>query len=151
MVIIIFLFKKKILNSFSENYITEPSLKRTRSAFLGKFKKFIKLIFRHYGKLYENGMNGIRINSSHGTREFHKSIIEESRKVNPDGYIVYDIKGPKIRLGDIPEQLHVKAGDVVVLRTDVSKPEGSDYPRVSSFDNGIPVTYGKYLSLTYDP
>jgi len=96
-------------------------------------------------------MNGIRINSSHGTREFHKSIIEESRKVNPDGYIVYDIKGPKIRLGDIPEQLHVKAGDVVVLRTDVSKPEGSDYPRVSSFDNGIPVTYGKYLSLTYDP
>jgi pyruvate kinase len=94
-------------------------------------------------RLYENGMNGIRINSSHGTREFHKSIIEESRKVNPNGYIVYDIKGPKIRLGDIPEQLHVKAGDVVVLRTDISKPEGSDYPVVDSLDNGIPVTYGK--------
>ena len=38
-------------------------------------------------KLYENGMNGIRINSSHGTREFHKSVIEKSRKTK----IAYDI------------------------------------------------------------
>jgi pyruvate kinase len=94
-------------------------------------------------KLYESGMNGIRINSSHGSREYHKSLIEESRKVNPDGYIVYDIKGPKIRLGDIPEQLHIKAGDFIILRTDIPKPKDSDYPVVDSFDNGIPVTYSK--------
>ncbi|MDD4107138.1 MAG: pyruvate kinase [Prolixibacteraceae bacterium] len=94
-------------------------------------------------QLYANGMNGIRINSSHGTREFHKSIIEESRRVNPRGYIVYDIKGPKIRLGDIPEPLPVKAGDFLILRTDISKPAGSDYPAVDSFEYGIPVTYNE--------
>jgi len=94
-------------------------------------------------ELYKNGMNGIRINSSHGTRDFHKSIIDESRKVNPQGYIVYDIKGPKIRLGDIPEPLPVKAGDYLLLRTDIPKPAGSDYPVINSFEYGIPVTYSE--------
>jgi pyruvate kinase len=54
---------------------------------------------------------------------------------------VYDIKGPKIRLGDIPEPLPVKAGDRIVLRTDVPKPDGSDYPAVRSASGGIPVTF----------
>ncbi len=91
--------------------------------------------------LYQHGMNGIRINSSHGSREFHRSIIEKSRKVNPKGFIVYDIKGPKIRLGDLPEPLFVKAGDFIVLRTDIPKPAGSDYPLVDSLAYGLPVTY----------
>ncbi|MBN1894590.1 pyruvate kinase [bacterium] len=92
-------------------------------------------------KLYGEGMNGVRINSSHGTRDFHQSVIEESRKANPGGIVVYDIKGPKIRLGDIPEPLPVKAGDHIVLRTDIPKPDGSDYPVVHSLSEGIPVTF----------
>jgi pyruvate kinase len=92
-------------------------------------------------QLYENGMNGIRINSSHGSHELHKKVIEQSRKANPNGYIVYDIKGPKIRLGDIPEPLNVKAGDTLLLRTDIPKKKGSGYPETDSFDEGIPVTY----------
>jgi pyruvate kinase len=92
-------------------------------------------------KLYENGINGIRINSSHGDYDFHRTAIERSREANPGGYIVYDIKGPKIRIGDIPEPLPVKAGDRLVLRTDITKPRNSEYPAVSSFYEGIPVTY----------
>lgn len=92
-------------------------------------------------RLYGNGMNGIRINSSHGSHEYHKTAIERSRKANPDGYIVYDIKGPKIRLGDIPEPLNVKAGDTLLLRTDFPKKTGSGYPSINSFDEGIPVTW----------
>ena len=92
-------------------------------------------------KLYDNGMNGIRINSSHGSHDFHKTVIERSRKANPGGYIIYDIKGPKIRLGDIPEPLNVKAGDALLLRTDIPKKKETGYPAINSFDEGIPVTY----------
>jgi pyruvate kinase len=93
--------------------------------------------------LYANGLSGIRINSSHGDEASHRKAIAESRRINPRGYIVYDIKGPKIRLGDLPEPLKVKAGDIVVLRTDLPKPPGSEYPKVTSFADGIPVTYEK--------
>ncbi len=92
-------------------------------------------------ELYRNGMSGIRINSSHGDRELHRAAIEHSRRACPSGYIVYDIKGPKIRLGDLPEPLPIKAGQRLVLRTDLPKPPGSDYPKIDSFDQGIPVTY----------
>lgn len=94
-------------------------------------------------KLYKSGLNGIRINSSHGSRDFHRKVIERSRQANPEGYIVYDIKGPKIRLGDIPEPLNVKAGDTLLLRTDIPKEADSGYPAVTTFDKGIPVTYNK--------
>lgn len=92
-------------------------------------------------QLYAKGLSGVRINSSHGSREFHQSIIEESRSVYSEGYIVYDIKGPKIRIGDLPEPLPVKAGDLINLRTDIQKPDGTDYPSVDSFSAGLPVTY----------
>ncbi len=92
-------------------------------------------------QLYYNGMNGIRINSSHGSHESHRTVIERSRKANPEGYIVYDIKGPKIRLGDIPEPLTVKAGDTLLLRTDIPKKKSTGYPEVISFNDGIPVAF----------
>ena len=56
----------------------------------------------HLEAMYKEGMTGIRINSSHGSPEAHALAIERSRAVNPEGYVVYDIKGPKIRLGDLP-------------------------------------------------
>ena len=94
-------------------------------------------------ELHANGLSGMRINSSHGDESFHRKAIAEWRRVSPRGFIVYDIKGPKIRLGDLPEPLMVKAGDTLVLRTDLPKPDGSDYPKISTFADGIPVTYEK--------
>jgi pyruvate kinase len=91
-------------------------------------------------RLYDNGLSGIRINSSHGAPGDHLKAIERSKKFNPGGYIVYDIKGPKVRLGDIPEPLKIKAGDRILLRTDIPRPADSDYPKVEGFDQGIPVT-----------
>lgn len=94
-------------------------------------------------EMYREGMSGVRINSSHGEPEFHKNVILASRKANPAGYIVYDIKGPKIRLGDIPAPYRIKAGDSVLLRTDLPKPPGSDYPAVNNFRDGIPVSFDR--------
>ena len=92
-------------------------------------------------RLYEKGMSGLRINSSHGDKEFHARAISESRKADPKGYIVYDIKGPKIRIGDLPEPLKLKSGMRLDIRTDIPRLQDGGYPRISSFDQGIPVTF----------
>ncbi|MCU0846847.1 MAG: pyruvate kinase [Spirochaetes bacterium] len=96
------------------------------------------------GELYAAGLAGIRINSSHGDPVEHLGAIENSRKADSGGYIVYDIKGPKIRLGDFPEAIRIKSGDRLILRTDLPKPSGSDYPFTGDTDEGIPVTYDKF-------
>jgi pyruvate kinase len=56
---------------------------------------------------------------------------------------VYDVKGPKIRIGDLPKPMKIRSGERVVLRTDLPKPPGSDYAAVPDFLDGIPVTYEK--------
>ncbi|TAL38648.1 MAG: pyruvate kinase [Spirochaetes bacterium] len=91
--------------------------------------------------LYAAGMSGVRINSSHGDPATHARVIAASRAANPEGYVVYDIKGPKMRLGDFPAPIPVRAGQVLVLRTDIPKPQGSDYPAVEDSAGGIPVSY----------
>lgn len=93
-------------------------------------------------RLYDNGLSGIRINNSHGTVDFHLEIIEKSRRFNPDGFIVYDIKGPKIRIGDLPEPLRLKSGERITFNTALET-EGAEYPQIQSFDDGIPLTFDK--------
>jgi pyruvate kinase len=94
-------------------------------------------------ELYAAGMSGVRINSSHGDPGFHAKVIASSRAANPSGFIVYDIKGPKVRLGDFPAPLAVRAGQALVLRTDLPRPEGSDYASVNDIAAGIPVSYAE--------
>lgn len=92
-------------------------------------------------EMIEAGMSGIRINSSHGSREEHTKIIETYRQLTSKGFIVYDIKGPKIRMGDLPEPLHIRSGMHITLRSNFPKPKQSDYPRINTFKNGLPITY----------
>ncbi len=91
--------------------------------------------------MYEAGLGGVRINSSHGSPDLHLKVIERVRQYMPDGYVVYDIKGPKIRLGDLPELLHIKSGMELTLRTDIYPAEGEQYPSTDDPDAGIPLTY----------
>jgi pyruvate kinase len=91
-------------------------------------------------KLYESGLSGIRINSSHGDLKQHKRIISTARKVSKELFIIYDIKGPKIRLGDIGEPVNLKAGMKLILKTGVKKNE-QGYPSTNNINKGIPVTY----------
>jgi len=94
-------------------------------------------------EMKEAGMSGIRINSSHSDSEAQLAMISQYRMVDPAGYIVFDIKGPKIRIGDLPEPLHVHAGMNVMLRTDIPAPANSEYPRVPDFSQGLPITFPK--------
>ncbi|MBN1783123.1 pyruvate kinase [bacterium] len=90
--------------------------------------------------MMEAGLNHIRINSSHGNMQFHQRAIREARKTHSGCMIIFDIKGPKIRIGDLPEPLFVHPGMELVLRTDLPIEPGTEYPRVSDFSQGLPIT-----------
>ena len=72
-------------------------------------------------KLIKAGVNGIRLNFSHGTHEQYDEwlpwIREASKKVGKPVAILQDLQGPKIRLGMLEEdQFQVKAGDELTLK-----------------------------------
>ena len=65
------------------------------------------------------GVNGFRLNFSHGTNEQRDQQIEwirqASEKIGKPVAILQDLQGPKIRLGDLKENVSVKKGDELTL------------------------------------
>ena len=85
-------------------------------------------------KMIKSGMNVARLNLSHNVHSYHKKVIQNVRLVSkelkiPVG-IILDLQGPRIRLGDLPEEgiKLIKGKKVVLTTADVLK-------------NKIPVTY----------
>lgn len=70
-------------------------------------------------RLYEAGMDVVRLNMSHSTRESAARIISWvktlNRKVRYPVPILLDTQGPEIRTGDLPTALNLKTGDVISL------------------------------------
>ncbi|HKJ69149.1 MAG TPA: pyruvate kinase [bacterium] len=58
-------------------------------------------------QLITEGLDIIRINSAHGTRDQHQKIIRAVRSLEEELQIpltiLYDLAGPKLRLGELPE------------------------------------------------
>jgi len=70
-------------------------------------------------RLVEAGMDVARINLSHGDTAEHAAAIAAARRAaarcgTPLAVLV-DLPGPKLRLGDLPRPLHVKAGETLTL------------------------------------
>lgn len=63
------------------------------------------------------GVNGIRLNFSHGTHEDHGRSIAWARKASAElgkpVAIIQDLQGPKVRLGDFDDIIPVKAGQIL--------------------------------------
>lgn len=75
------------------------------------------------------GMNVARLNFSHGTYPQHKALVNTIRlaaaKASHPVALLQDLQGPRIRIGEVPEQgIPLKKGDRVVL---VSQKEYSQY------------------------
>lgn len=70
-------------------------------------------------ELMHAGVNGFRLNFSHGTHEERDEQIpwirEASRRMNKPVAILQDLQGPKIRLGGLNENTEVKKGDEIIL------------------------------------
>ncbi|XP_076958934.1 pyruvate kinase isozyme A, chloroplastic-like [Bidens hawaiensis] len=71
--------------------------------------------FEELEALAVGGMNVARINMCHGTREWHKSVIDKVRRLNEEkGYavaIMMDTEGSEIHMGDLGGASSAKAED----------------------------------------
>lgn len=82
-------------------------------------------------KLLESGVNGIRMNFSHGDNESRLEQIgwvrEASKRLNDKPVaILQDLQGPKIRLGILKDNmLTIKTGDVLTLDSAITEHDGS--------------------------
>jgi pyruvate kinase len=84
--------------------------------------------------LINAGMNVARINFSHGTHDEHRVIIAHVRKLATDLRrpiaILGDLRGPRIRVGNLSEPVTLTEGSDVIL-----------VPGDEARDDEIPVTY----------
>ena len=85
------------------------------------------------GELIEAGMDGARLNMSHGTREDHATRARHVREAEADAgraiALIADLQGPKIRVGELPQPIDLVRGESVVIA-------GEDVAR----DDDIPVS-----------
>jgi pyruvate kinase len=77
------------------------------------------------------GMDGARLNLSHGTHEDHARTAELVRKAEEDCgrpvALIADLQGPKLRVGDLESNVELEDGDsVVIAGEDVA--QGDDLP-----------------------
>lgn len=81
-------------------------------------------------KLINAGINGARLNFSHGSYQEHADKItkirEISAKLGKNIAILQDLQGPKIRLGDLVDnRFDVAEGDEIVLDYAIEEHDGS--------------------------
>ncbi len=71
-------------------------------------------------ELILNGVNVFRLNTSHGTQEEHKQRFNNVRKIAKEldvfVGIIIDLQGPKIRLGNLKEDIPLKNGQELVFQ-----------------------------------
>ncbi|HSM37573.1 MAG TPA: pyruvate kinase [Longimicrobiales bacterium] len=85
-------------------------------------------------ELVRAGVNVVRINCAHGTREDHRATVEHARAAGRElgrpVAVLVDLAGPKIRTGDFPEPRTLEEGQEVVLA-----------PQADASGEDIPTTY----------
>ena len=101
------------------------------------------------GQLIEAGMDGARLNMSHGTREDHAIRARHLREAEADAgraiALIADLQGPKIRVGELPQPIDLVRGEsVVIAGEDVAKDD--DIP-VSPAVLGSVLTPGKDILI----
>jgi pyruvate kinase len=67
-------------------------------------------------KMFEAGMNVVRLNTAHQEVEDSMRIINNVRQVSRRIAIMIDTKGPEIRTNDTTKELAVKSGDLVYIK-----------------------------------
>jgi len=77
--------------------------------------------------LIKAGVNVFRLNFSHGTHEYHtntlKNIRQASDNVGIKVGVLQDICGPKVRVGKLKEDFHLKQDDKVTFVKDIIEGE----------------------------
>jgi pyruvate kinase len=66
-------------------------------------------------RLLEAGVDVVRLNLSHASPREHVPRVTRLRALRPDVAVMVDLGGPKLRLGELPGEVLVEAGQVVLL------------------------------------
>ena len=74
-------------------------------------------------KLIKNGVDGVRLNMSHGNYEFYDNLFENIHQarvdLNSPLAVLVDLQGPKIRIGElIKPEVEVKTGGQIEITVD---------------------------------
>ena len=69
-------------------------------------------------KLIEAGMDVVRLNFSHNSHQWHKSIFQRVRELSDETTILFDLQGPKIRIGELESPYFLVRDDDVILTTE---------------------------------
>ena len=101
------------------------------------------------GQLIEAGLDGARLNMSHGTREDHAIRARHVREAEANAgraiALIADLQGPKIRVGELPQPIDLIRGEsVVIAGEDVARED--DIP-VSPAVLGSVLTPGKDILI----
>lgn len=72
-------------------------------------------------KLYESGMNVVRVNTAHQTPEQTLKVINNVRQVSEKIPVMIDTKGPEIRTTPSDYKISLKTGDRILVKGDSSK------------------------------
>jgi pyruvate kinase len=80
--------------------------------------------------LVAGGVNGLRLNFSHGSDEEHRVILRRIHRIvdhrDPPVAVVADLQGPKIRIGDLRARtLQLRDGEELSLDTDTTPGDGT--------------------------
>jgi pyruvate kinase len=74
---------------------------------------------RMISRLIAAGMDGARLNFSHGTHEDHALSARRVRAAQAAAgrplALIADLQGPKLRIGDLPEPVELEVGETVVI------------------------------------
>lgn len=88
-------------------------------------------------KLYDAGMNVVRLNTAHQTHQDTLKVIKNVREVSDKIGLLLDTKGPEVRTTKTEEDIPVKAGDYMYI---YSNPE-----RVTKECKCIGVSYADFV------
>src|SRR5574344_2149882 len=98
-------------------------------------------------KLFFAGMNVIRMNTAHGTKEGMTTVINNARAVSPHIGILIDTKGPEVRTTGVKEPIKYKEGDVVKIFGRPEMETSHDIINVTYQDITVDVKVGDRLLI----
>jgi pyruvate kinase len=83
---------------------------------------------RVIARLIAAGMDGARLNFSHGTHDDHarsaRLVREAQAAAGRPIALIADLQGPKLRIGDIPAAVELEVGETVVISSPEAAREG---------------------------
>ncbi|MCG8699049.1 MAG: pyruvate kinase [Bacteroidales bacterium] len=98
-------------------------------------------------ELQDAGMNVVRLNTAHQTREATLKIINNVRKVSDKIGLLVDTKGPEVRTAKTEYKMEVEAGDVIKVKGDPEKATNEEFLYVSHPNFVEEVNVGQLLLI----